>query len=429
MLRVRTRGHTDLNVYFYTSNYPISCANRNWSTPLLNGPVADFRNGETWKTTDEVTPNFWKRKKAGEIILNFFQSEHYTYKSSGTSSLGSETTGNTCTGPNTHAFGLYTGAVFAAIYRNNVGPPVQNSPLPDRKVADLQDEVWTECMANRQKGSSNLFESLAGLDKTYAMLHSPLTNVKQYIKSFRASGRRRKGYQRVNAQSRDLIVFASSEWLRFRYGITPLMSDVKAVMKALKKEFDSKKVVVSRARASGNVTKATTTNGTINNSPFLVSYSCAASRQISCRATHFDKGTPSIFEELGLTFHNLIGVPWELTRYSFVVDWFANVGSLIYANLPRVGVTSHGGVITSREILTSLYFPTGVTNNNPAGFIISGGLGDNYLMVADFKTRTLRSDSYTPFVIRNDFRLDNYVRAADAAALVSQWLNTISFKP
>jgi len=428
MLRVRTRGSIAASLTVWQTRNFVSCANRTLLDPSY-GPasILNVYVGDKTTTTDTLSPDYWKRKKRGEIILNEYSRSTMHFVSAGVTTAFHTSIADACTSPSLKSVYSMKGKYFIALYTSFVGIPGNPIQVAPWELKELQDEVWTETMANRQSGTANLVESFAELDKTFAMVRSPLINVHEFVRNFRKTAKRRKGYEKVNPNSKEFIRFASSEWLRFRYGITPLYNDVRAVMKALKKDYNSAKEKLVTTRASGSMNRTSQTNGTFDSSPYRVSYGVSRAVQITVRGTHIDKYKPDIFDELGLTFRNVVGVFWELTRYSFVVDWFANVGNVIYANIPRVSLRSYGGVLVTHEIRSSYFYPTGTTGIDPANWTVSGAFGDNYLMVHDTKDRNLRSDSDFALVIKSDFRFDHFTRAADAVALVNQVLHSIGF--
>ncbi len=425
-MRYRTKGVLSKTLTYSLDTFPLSCANRIHS--ISTGVVAEIYVGDKTDTIDVVTPDFWKRRKRGEYIFNPYTSIRKVYVSNGSSHVSHTSVPNTCTGPNLQGVNVYDGKIFIAMFGGNVNVPSNVPIISASDVARLQDEIWTRCLADRQKGLANLTESLAELDKSFAMVAAPLENVIKFIRDFRRHGKRKNAYLRVAAQSKDFIDFASSEWLRFRYGITPLVNDVKAVMKALKKDF-KKEPETSTTRTNGSLNRNSTSTGSFTSFPYAVGYGISKGDNIICRATHVDKFTPSIFNTLGLTFQNVVGVAWELTRYSFVVDWFANVGDLLYANIPRVNVSSLGGVVTTKRVYSTFWYPTSTASSAPASWTVAGSLSDSYLMTTYETTRFLTSDNQSKLVINSDFRFDQFTRATDAITLLNQWLRSVGFSP
>jgi len=429
--RSRTKGSLVSALYGQFTEYPFSCANRYETDPAwtLYYPTKVF-SGDKTVTDDFIGSGYWKRKKRGEIVINSFQSLRQQHKLTGVTAIVQTSIADFCSGPSTKKiyryklnFGMYY--VFAA-------GSVQSGTttlLDQTELTNLRTEVLTKCLADRQKGLANLVESLAELDKTAGMLRAPLENVTKFIRNFKKS---RKIINRIHRKGHiagDIVTFASSEWLRFRYGITPLMADVKAVVKTLRQTWNKQETQLVRSRASGQTYKTSFASGTCGDAPyFAIAYTDSRAQTYSVRSVYYDKYKPTPYNELGFTFHNIAVVAWELTKFSFVVDWFANVGDLLYANVPRVGVESCGGAYTTRDIKTSLIACGGVTDTNGGdGWIFTGSCSDAYQVTDTLTKREPFDVGMSGLVIKNDFRLDHFNRAADAMSLLSQFLSSISF--
>jgi len=421
-MRVRTRGSISQQAVMLFDRIPgVSCADRAMKTYTF--PVADVYLGKKQVTMDELTPGYRRKVKRGEWLpINPFTTSISENKSVGGSysvyGLGLE-----CTGPDLHY--QITGYKDALIrtYRVVVGIPTNVILIAGSDAASLYDEVVTKALADRFKGEANFVESLAELDKTVGMLQTPLGNVVELIKAFRRNGKRRKGYAKVSANSKDFIRFLSSEWLRFRYGITPLVNDIQAIMKALERGYE-KAPSIHKSRASGTKSMTKIESTTVDSSPFRYTFQIVRADTCDMRAVVFDSYRLDAFDYLGLTFKNVVTVPWELVKFSFVADWFANIGDLIYANVPRIDAVCLGSAVTSRRNWSASYSCPSTVNIDPTHYSVSG-LSGGFVMT---NHETVRSPGGGgKLVIRSDFRLDQFKRSADASALVVQWLSTIGF--
>ncbi len=444
--RYRHTGALTETVQTYRSrSYPISCANRTttaWSAYGTSLP----RFGHSKTIFDVVTPNYWRRRKKGEFMpLNPYDVYEATVTASGTSTLRDTWQAPTCTPP-LLTYDEYEGAFMPSWMDGYLGGYTPQNVLADGRSSTLTTQVITACLADRQKGKANYVESAAELNKTFAMLADPLVNVRKFLSdfsrspSYRELQRLRKKYPGKFSKTRPkdnaltkrernaMLLLASSEYLRFRYGISPLMSDVKVAVAALKRKYQAAPVLV-KSRANGALTGYQVKPATFGNVYTTYTLERVNQESLTVRASYYDRIRYSIFDEVGLSFHNVVGVVWELTRLSFVVDWFVNVGDLIYANIPRVNVEPMGGTYTVRDEVWNSGYVTSVVNLQPSVTVRTSSHADRVDIHVKRTSRALIGEQWLRggLVVKSDFRFDQYTRCADAIAIVIQQLHGLSF--
>jgi len=419
--RYRSTGNIATPILYTETLNWTTCANR---VPKTTVYTAGYYQGYKKTMSDYVTKD-WYKLRGKQFVYNDMDITESTITVVGSSNLVLTWVTPVCTGPNLIGTSTSTGALFLnCCYWANL--PLHGTSFPGDTLTAAVDETWIECLSNRGKGQANLLEDLAEMGKTFAMLHSPAENVITLVKSLRRSGKRLKTYRKVNANSKALIIFASSEWLRFRYGIMPLVNSIKAIRKVMERGYQ-KAPKIYTARAVKDLFYQEITDYHYVDSALTFNHRRATTSQAKIRASFSDSYTLGPLQDLGFTFRDLVGLPWELLRYSFVIDWFVNIGDNFYANIPRPGFVEKGGGVSLNTLQTSVWAPYGgVTATNPTVRTVSGGLGDSLIR----KTRIYHRYSptfRTKLTIRNDFKLDQFVRATDALTVAIQWLNSIGF--
>lgn len=416
--RSRSRGSQNVTIEIRTETSPAGCITT--PAPTLVYP-AGFKGGVYETMLDNESGN-WKKRKGKQFVFNDLSSTKSEVSASGTSDFLFTSVANRCNSPVLKN----TDRAYGSLLAYWCSPCPHQAVLSEEQKGRLAIEIWTKALAKRGDGKANYLETLAELDQAWRMVGSPFENLTALIKTLRRNGKRSKGYEKVAADSKAYIQFTSAEWLRFRYGISPVISDVKAMLEALETVY-SKGPRVFTARAVGQLFDRKISSGSIDSTTFKCDYQVTTAHTVKAKAYWYDRYTRSIWNDLGFSIQNISGLAWELTRYSFVLDWFVNVGDVIYANVPRVTYEPLGGQLVVREQKDTFYFPTAFTNKLPALWNLTGGVSDTVHRADSTVNRSTPDYSYPGFVVKSNFRLDNYTRAADAVTIAIQWLNSVGF--
>jgi len=130
------------------------------------------------------------------------------------------------------------------------------------------------------------------------------------------------------------VKYASEAWLNFSFGVKPLVNDIATIALSIQDYLDRKD---HTAKIAGTASKDwfSSLKETGEPSAYGVSISTAttAHHKLSYRYIGgFDIAVEAannygISDHLGLEFESLPSVAWELIPYSWVVDYFTNVGA------------------------------------------------------------------------------------------------------
>jgi hypothetical protein len=163
------------------------------------------------------------------------------------------------------------------------------------------------------------------------MIRSPAQALRVGIDSYLnyLKGKRDRGRTSKN--------FLADSWLEYSFGWTPLISDIYSGAHALRqlqnRSFDHKVIRTTGTsqldKPSGPISKGiegghTVTGDVIETAEYIVIYRGAVRLPIGNRSL-------MTRQNLGFTWGNFVPTVWELIPYSFLVDYFTNIGDVLSA--------------------------------------------------------------------------------------------------
>lgn len=371
--------------------------------------------------TDIVIPNYRKEVAKGKVFMNYMESRSQ----------------DVALGVKTHIAGSVNGQDFFDSEGSNLQHISCHWPghsdwnitrwdvVPASSVLALADEVCTRTLSQIGRSDAANWENIAEVGKTVAMLRAPVQSFLKFLNSDGAVRRYRRSISGVGSLSKDLGLTATNAWLAFRYGVMPVVRSVDDTLKQLRKNLKyGSEVVRMTTRSSHAISGAANSLLQQSDGTYISDVAIRKSASHQVRAMSLDEVVWDVPTLLGLGSKDLLTLPWELIRLSFVADWFANVGDYIGAMSQAMYPKSLGQCYTLQSTRTE-YRET-ITHTVPANYIINSFRRGWVREDTVWKTRYpgLRAPKIG---IRADFRFDDLTRVADAFALTAAQLRNAPF--
>lgn len=367
--------------------------------------------GTMQQMSDTVTPQFRKLQAEGKVSFNPMSTVKWVINTigSGQGAGNRRLTPAGCPGTGALQESKLDGPRIMYLLAGYPFYPAAPSfsGLLDRSDRDAAiDEVTTKVLAQRGNADNNLFESIAEYRQTLAMLRSGINKYWAWLS---------KNESFLRGQT------PWNMWLAFRYGIMPLARDVQSVVEGLKKRV-GKRRTTSRAKIELNRTRMWSLDTGTSLGTYVETFTKQQVETTEIRAMSLDEHVADVYYNIGLTPKGLLTVPWELIPYSFVVDWFVNAGDFINALAPAPGFSQLGAALSVKTTTTVIGQFTGASSIN-ASYAVWRQPSGGVIYLSEAKSRGPLG--LPKLVIRNDFRLDEGIRLADAFALALQKTGSI----
>jgi hypothetical protein len=378
--------------------------------------------------TDIVTPGFRSRSSKGEII-------NTAYSRYGASSITPK--GNWNIVSNTAPPGAnrieYSGSDAFFFAQSLYALPDWNYAVKDtfgdlpnsKSTTALIDLATISARAGVIKADTLALVTLAELHKTIAMVSQSAKSLSNGLKLL-IQGKPIKavlavlGYAgpiRHSSKRMAAAKTAASKWLEIRYGWLPLIYDVQGTLQALKAV--AKPRYTARGFANDSATSTSTGSLTqFSGMTHLFSLQQTLEKRVRAYVLYEVDQEALIPQKLGLL--QVPATAWELVPFSFVVDWFVDIGEWLDALTPRVGVNILAEGYTVSTNRTRIRTITG--SSLSLGVLSCSLPGQSDLHTLWTKSRTPRLPSAP--LPRVNMKI-NPKRATDAIALLVQQFRSL----
>jgi hypothetical protein len=219
------------------------------------------------------------------------------------------------------------------------------------RLTNLGNKVKQQVLANMKGQDINLSVDYAERDKTIRMIAHAFSRLAKsrralmkgdFVKAAQALGlsitKKLRNRSRIWSQTRDL----SSGWLELQYGWKPLIMSVYGGVAFLRKSHVDNQYQVFHARSSINDSFQTRSEST--HSRITIDTSVSATIKVALKVRLLSPVLADL-QSLGIT--NPAFTAWELTPFSFVVDWALPIGSFLSQLDASMGYKFAGASMTT----------------------------------------------------------------------------------
>lgn len=380
------------------------------------GATATDLVGRFKEIQDNPHRNFHKRKASGEIIL----SDLYVVESNRSVSDGTLQQGpysyDSAVGPKGSVTKYYGDWCFKA---EGVTGEVRLPVYVAQDIARLREIVLVKAHARLDDAQVLGGEALSSAGATIKMLRRPLGGAQDLLRTmYKHRGKRiRKSGSNVKQATADT-------WLEYRYGWTPLILDSFAIAEMFQAKLGQECNEWRVSRAGGNISFQVRGDFTdrLVDSAFKLSGNRSINRNVTANAGVLYRLIPrtnpnQLAAMFGLNARNIPATLWETVPYSFVVDWFSNVGQWLSAVTPNPDVTIGGNWVTTTDKTSETMIISQVTRslNLPPVTLITGTGGQSLRETTAIIRYCNGSLPATPVWTGTNLSLQH---AADAVALL-----------
>lgn len=403
---------TDLTLTSIDTN--IGCVAGTSTVNSYAGKVG--RKVETW---DVVTPQYHKRIRAGELIVN-------PYKNVVTERFNSINgvivrASTACSGNGLFVVQERDGPQLTSILQNGShenGLFTPSGVLTQDRINQLLSLTSTQAYSRVVQADAQLLVILGELKKTLHDVKHPLD---AFLKFLRKAKRDQLNAADKAKRLLTLAEWIQSEWLRYRFGIRPLISDIEGLLKAAGKDV---KTGWQRALAKDLDQGTSTSSHVLQHGDVDTTYIEDVTDTLRVKVGLMFEAEVSPADFFGLNAKGIGAAAWELIPFSFVVDWLFNVGTYINTFNPLTSIPIRGRYSVVERVIVATRTPTGsvIARNTTQSVMVRAMTGQEGVTITS-KTRsnTIPDPSLTSRINLKSFSFKD-LRILDSVALAGQLL-------
>lgn len=285
-----------------------------------------------------------------------------------------------------------------------------------------------KAFANVSKAEIQALASLGELPETLKWIGSIYTRAISLIKALKAKKLASvigvlsvkgvaKKKSKVSSKDPQALPIVMNTWLEWRYALRPLIFEMQQAVKALQAQIARGTRFTSRGFNDEYIT--TTTNSEFNSGWVKFNRQLTISRRSDYRAgvlSEIESDINSIMAIWGLD--QPLETVYELTPFSFILDWFFNVGTIIAAWSPQSSLKTLTSWIVEQHLITwTLRLNNFLPVDSPGvdwRTAVDENLGSEYKWGTTIKRRLPLPDR--PIMPIFDLKLD-MAKIADLAAI------------
>lgn len=198
--------------------------------------------------------------------------------------------------------------------------------LDDRPelIGDTLNDVKSSCISDAFSGFdllTNLAEAPESLELIISALKlavNPLRGIRELREKYAKARRRGKTHREAHDE-------ISSQWMQYRYGIMPIILSIKDAMEL----YDQLADEFSTSRAYQKIPYVESSKPLITGVNYFHQESTGSIRVSAVGKSRYSD--PNLRLSDLITFNPFL-TAWELIPMSFVIDWFVNVGDVIFSH-------------------------------------------------------------------------------------------------